>query len=115
MRVFMGVVSVFVLLVSAALGCTTTTSATDPLCNDEVPDGGNTTPDAGLACDVVWTCSSDTATYELQCKLMGANFECACLNEGVVGTTFTTQPFTCTNEGAMPAATSTPGCGWTLM
>lgn len=111
MRSILAILSVLVL---SGLGCTTTTSSTDPLCTDEVPDGGNGAATANLACDLDWTCNSETAHYELQCVLMdNGNFECACLTEGVVGTTITVEPFSCTNADAAPAATT--GCGWTLM
>ena len=97
------------------VGCTTaqSTGGTTATCAPVVPDGGNSVPDGGLACDVAWSCNSDMAHYELQCSLMGSNFECACFTEGIVGNTFIVNHFPCTATDAQPAATT--NCGWTLM
>lgn len=108
-----GVVSAAALVVGNA-GCgTASTGGTTAVCAPVVPDGGNGGADAGLACDVAWSCSTDTVHHELQCSLMGGNFSCVCFTEGTVGNTFTVNPFACHAADAEPAATT--GCGWTLM
>jgi len=116
MRELVAMVGVGVaVLAVGAIGCGNSTSTGgSTLCNVVVPDGGNGGEDAGLACDLAWSCSDDSVHYELQCTLtdMG-NFTCLCLTESVAGTTFTVNHFACTAADAAPAATT--NCGWTLM
>lgn len=99
---------------SVGCGNSTSTGGTSTLCNVVVPDGGNGGEDAGLACDLAWSCSDDSIHYELQCTLtdMG-NFACVCLTESVVGATFMVNHFACNASDAAPSASM--NCGWTLM
>lgn len=113
MRELVAVMAVLVLGVGG-VGCDTSGSTGTTVCDTVIPDGGNGGQDAGLACDLAWSCNSDVNHYELQCVLNPAGtFECVCFTESVQGNAFVVQHFACNASDAAPAATAS--CGWTLM
>lgn len=80
-------------------------------------DGGGATCTSGktntaaIACDVVWSCD-DTTLYELACAAESGAFNCQCVKDGVVESTFMVSAFECTAATALNTTTS--GCHWAI-
>ncbi len=97
----------------ASAGCSSTdTGSTGAVtdCVEVVPDAGA----VGLACDLGWSCNSDTQRFEIQCTTdADGNYTCDCLSEGMVTRTFKVNPFDCKGTEARSAGNA--GCGWQIM